>query len=190
MKVNKILLIIQTALMYVSLILLIIPAFALLSYAGDNNIVYMALFTAGVVVGLVAALIAAGVIVPSIVSIFTNNNEDMSKFTMIIKLASIPWYVGNFAMWGLLVAGMLNPFLLIAIPLVICIAVFITYVDMLSISMNNICVIISNLRKKKYQPNALLIVGMVFQFIFCLDILGAIFTYLDCNKQEGYLCNL
>ena len=71
-----------------------------------------------------------------------------------------------------------------------CIAVFITYVDMLSISMNNICVIISNFRQRRYKANALLIVGMVFQFIFCLDILGAIFTYLDCNKQEGYLCNL
>lgn len=184
MKINKILVIIQTSLMYLSLSLLYLPIILLFNKNYDTvSDGKKIVFIIGFVIGIITALLAVSILIPSIISIFKKNNEDMTKLTMIIKLISIPWYIANYVFWVLIITGSLNPFLFIAIPFIIAISVINTYIYMLSISMNNICVLISELKNKNIKVKPLLIVGMVFQFIFCLDVLGAIFTYVEYKKQ-------
>ncbi len=182
MKVNKVLIIIQLAIMYISEILLALAAFPNVFNLQELENASGALFIAAIVTSLVAVLFAFAILVPSIISIFKKNNEDMTLFTMIIKLAAIPWYIINFILCGFMLAGALNPFMFFAIPFMIAIFECVTYIDMFAVSFNNVAVLISELRTKTIKPSALLIVGMVFHFIFCLDVLGAIFTYVNYRK--------
>ena len=129
-------------------------------------------------------LLAFPIFVLSIITIFKKEIVDSTKLIMILKLALIPWYIANFVLWGLLVAGMFNPFLMIGIPIVITISAIGTYVLMFSSSIVNVCTIIGELKNKTLKPSGLLIAGMALQFIFCLDGLGAVFTYIVCNKKQ------
>ena len=183
MKANKILIIIQISLMYISQILLLLSGIILVELASDLQDLMAALFIAGIVLSLVSTAVSIAILVLSVISIFKKNNENMTLFTMIIKLVAIPWYIGNFVLCGFLIAGMLNPFLLLAIPLMICLFVCVTYIDMLAVSANNIAIIISELKKKAAKPSFLLIFGMILQTVFCIDIVGAILTYIDHKKN-------
>ena len=64
-----------------------------------------------------------------IISIF-KGEYNPSKTTMIVKLVLIPWYILNYVMCGFIVAGCLNPFLMLAIPIIIIIASLVTYIYM------------------------------------------------------------
>ena len=181
MKANKILIIIQLSMMYLSQLLMLIGVLQYETEELQHNMGYFLM--AGLIVAIVVAVLSMGLLVPSFISIFKKNNEDMTKFTMIIKLAAIPWYIVNFVVCSMVILGMLNPFFLMGIPLFAFIFVSTTYINMLAVSANNIGVIISELITHKIKSNGLLIVGMIFHFMFCLDVLGAIFTYVNYRKS-------
>ena len=66
---------------------------------------------------------------------------------------------------------------LAAIPIIIVLAVLVTYIFMLTTSLGNIAYF---LRKKSVLGEPLdtaTILGVVFSFIFCLDVVGAIILY-------------
>ncbi len=182
MKANKVLIIIQLLLMYIAGILMFVSALTPISEETEQII--RALFFTGLGMAVAVAVYSCAILIPSFISIFKKNNVDMTRFTMIIKLAAIPWYILNFIFCVFLIAGMLNPFMMIAIPLMILILVSLTYIDLLPVSVNNVAVIISDFRAKTLKPNGFLIVGMVFHFIFCLDVLGSIFTFVNYKKNK------
>ncbi len=183
MKITKPLLIIQLALMYLSEILITIGALVVVEAENETlQIVMKWFFFSGIILAGVVAFLSTFILIPIIMSIFKKNNQDMTKFTMIIKLAAIPWYILNFIMCFFTIAGMFNPFMMIGIPFMIVIFVCITYIDMVVVSANNVAVIISELKTKQIKFSPLLIIGIIFHFIFCLDVLGAIFTYVNYKK--------
>ena len=185
MKTNKILLITQTALMYVSMLLAYILIIIMMPADSNNSeIVLRTLLISSISIIGICLLLAFPIFVLSIITIFKKEIVDSTKLIMILKLALIPWYIANFVLWGLLVAGMFNPFLMIGIPIVITISAIGTYVLMFSSSIVNVCTIIGELKNKTLKPSGLLIAGMVLQFFFCLDALGAVFTYIVCNKKQ------
>ncbi len=184
MKTNKILLISQTALMYVSMLLAYILIILMMpADANNSEIVLRTLLISSISIIGICLLLAFPIFVLSIITIFKKEIVDSTKLVMILKLALIPWYIANFAMWGLLVAGMFNPFLMVGIPIVITISAIGTYVLMFTSSLVNICTIIGEFKNKTLKPSGLLIAGMVLQFFFCLDALGAIFTFIKCRKR-------
>lgn len=182
MKANKILLIIQTALMYVSMILVYTPIIRMF-WTKDDNPIAAGMMISGAAIAGVCLLIAVAIYVLSIITIFKKQVVDSSQFTMIIKFTLIPWYIANFVLWVLLVGGMLNPFLILGIPIIIALSVIGTYMFMFSSTLNNICTIFAELKNKTLNPSGLLIAGMILQFFFCLDALGAIFTFIKCQKR-------
>lgn len=129
----------------------------------------------GIMVALIPLFITSGVL--SIVSIF-KGKENPSKIVMICKLALIPWYILNFAMCFCLIGGMLNPFLFLAIPIVIAIMVSSTYLYMIFMSAPDICYFLHQIIKEKKKPDALTIISIVMLFIFCLDPVGGVIYYI------------
>lgn len=185
MKINKTLSVIQLTVMYVSIILVYIPAIILLNsntYTITNN-PYNPMFIAGFIIIILALIISLTIVIISVIASAKGKDEDMTKFTLIIKLAAIPWFVANYVMWFLLVLGMLNPILFLAIPITIALSMTGTYVLMMSSSLNNIVPLIGKVKRKEIKLKPLLMIGIIFQFIFCLDILGAIFVMIS-NKTN------
>lgn len=96
MKLTKSFMIIQTILMYLSQIPLICM-YIIALIDKDNNLTYLLdVFGLAFRISLViVVLIAITNIIISFLSI-RKEGEDLSKFTMILKLIQIPWYILNF----------------------------------------------------------------------------------------------
>ena len=185
MKINKTLVISQLVAMYISIILIYIPAIILLknnNYTISNN-PFNVMFIIGFAFTIIALLLSLAIIISSLIITIKGKSEDVSKFTLIIKLIAIPWYIANYVMWVLAVLGMLNPILFLAIPIVIALSMTGTYLFMISVSIHNLLPIFYLLIKKKIKLNPLLVIGIIFHFIFCLDILGAIFILINNKRQ-------
>ena len=97
---------------------------------------------------------------------------------MIVKLALIPWYVLNFYLCIMLIAGFLNPWLMLATPIVAAILICSTYIYMLATSLPDIAYLIRTLIKKKIRIKTSLVFAVIFLFIFCLDIIGGLMFYI------------
>ena len=167
---NKIILIIQLIIMYV----IHIPWLIILIFKNSINPDQFVLLTK---LGLFSNLLMIPVLLVSLAFALLSLTCDTKapfKTTLIIKIALVPWYIFDVVVCFLLVAGFLNPWLFFGIPLLIGLEVTITYVYMLSTSIHNIAFIIRKMMKNKkaYSINTLL--GIVFSFIFMLDIVGAI----------------
>ncbi|MGN1103647.1 MAG: hypothetical protein ACI4QI_02105 [Candidatus Coproplasma sp.] len=112
----------------------------------------------------------------------THDSQNPALTTFIVKLTLIPWFIINFFVCFLLIAGFLNPFLMLAVPLLICIEVFITYIYMVCSSLQVVAYTIRQLIKKRIRINAAIIVGLIFSFIFVLDIVGSYLLYSQLQK--------
>ena len=108
---------------------------------------------------------------------------DPTRHTMVAKLSLIPWYVLNFYIGFVFVSIFFNPFMMIAIPIVIALLVGSTYALMLSTSLGDIAYAVRSVKQGGAKP--LVIVGIVFSFIFCLDVIGAIILYKEFNKDPA-----
>ena len=179
MKINKVFAIIQLSLMYISLVLLYV---GFLTPNSEEDLT-TALVISGFVMALLAGAFATAICVISFVSIFKRGVKDYTKFVMIYKIIAIPWFIANFVLCVLLIGGMLNPFLLIAIPLVVTILVSSTYINMVSSSMIDFGYVLSSMRRKVIRLSPLLIIGLIFGFNFCLDVVGAILIFVGNKKQ-------
>ena len=103
--------------------------------------------------------------------------EDPTKVTVTAKLALIPWYIVNLAVCFVFASIFFNPFMMLAIPLVIAFCVFVTYVLMLTTSLGDITFFVKKKLQKDPSVRTATVVGVVCLFIFCLDVIGAIMLY-------------
>ena len=181
MKANKITLIAQAIGMYVMYIPLYI-IFIIGFLPAGNTVGIKGLFTTSLVLMGAVSPICITNIVMSAVSIFRGEVE-LSKTVMKVKLALIPWYITNFAMCVVIVAIMLNPFLMLGIPVVIGIVAGTTYFYMLATSLPDVAYYLNKVFVKKEEK---LTAGRVFAvvclFIFCLDVIGSIILYRQNKK--------
>ena len=114
---------------------------------------------------------------------FAHTKASPLKTAMIVKLCLIPWYVLSFLISVMLVVGFLNPWLMLAIPLLIVCEVAVTYFFMLSTSIHSIAYTVRYLVTNKLKPNAATIVALVFHLLFCLDVVGAIMLNVEHEKR-------
>ena len=185
MKVTKISLIIQAIGMYVMhlplYILLII--FALPNCEDILNVAAKPIFISFLVLLIIVSPLCLLTAITSIVSIF-KGNKSPAKTTMIVKLALIPWYVLNFYLCIMLIAGFLNPWLMLAAPVVAALLMCSTYIYMLATSLPDIAYLIRLLIKRKIRIKASVVFAIIFLFIFCLDVIGGLMFYLITRKIE------
>ena len=185
MKASRITLIAQIVLMYIMDSPLYAIMILMTTHLDDNLMseLIKGLLIAFLVLSILIFPICMANAALSLISIF-KGQYNPSKIVMICKLVLIPWYILNFIMCIMLIGGMLNPFMMIAIPIVICIEVIITYVYMISTSLPDIAYFFNRVFRKAISVNGLLIVSIVLLFIFCLDIVGGIMFYLSSAKNQ------
>ena len=185
MRKNNVILIIQTVCMY----LIHLPFYLILILVRLQDVSFETIETL-FTVGLVAMLLMVPVCLISLIFallILGCKTAPPYKTTMIIKLTLIPWYILNWLVCLLLSAGFLNPWLFLAVPVLVGVEVVITYIYMLSTSIHSVIYTLKNISAKKIKLNACIIVALVFHIIFCLDIVGAIMLHVEMKKQNR--CN-
>jgi len=197
MKANRITLIAQAIGMYIMhLPLYIFFIIELLSVGGDMENLVSIVVTATYVLTSLVGLICIANLVLSVISVF-KGESDPSKTVKTVKLALIPWYVLNFAMCVIVAALLFNPFTMLGIPVVIGMAIGLTYFFMLGTSLPNVAYYLRRVfvtKEEKATKGRVVIV--ILHFIFCLDVLGAILfhrqnenvslpTSAESNASEG-----
>ena len=172
MKKSNIILIIQAACMY----LIHIPFYLILILARMSTTSFETiklLFTVGFSLMSVMVPVCIVSFIFAILNMIRSGDSPL-KTALIIKLALIPWYIFNLLVCILLLAGFLNPWLMMAIPLLIGVEFAVTYIFMLSTSVHSVLYTIKYLSCRKIKPNKTMTVALVFHLFFCLDIVGAI----------------
>ena len=181
MKANRILLIVQAALMYTAQ-LPICVAFFLHHF---NEPLYQEVMSYFVRVYVILSIVLIPVCITnmilSLVSI-KKSDKNPSLLMLILKCVLIPWFVLNFAICGVLVLGMLNPFLLWAMPIVVSILVFSTYLCMVTTSLPDVAYFAGKLRKREARMTTQYVLPIVFMFIFCMDAIGALIFFISSRR--------
>ena len=114
--------------------------------------------------------------------------EPKTKMTIVIKVLMIPFFVINILLWCFGVLGELNPFLMIAIPITIFLGVILTYAYMFMTSWPDIMYMIFYIVKNRRRPKLLMVLGIVLEFIFVLDLVGSILinkAYKDSLEEQA-----
>ena len=183
MKANKVLLIIQASLMYAMHLPFYIMLIALYAPLEESlkNLIISKSFMIGCILIPVIFPVCIVTAIMALISLF-KGGENPSKVTMIVKLALIPWYILNFQLCVMLLAGFLNPWLLFAAPLMAAILICSTYCFMLATSLPDITFFFHKLIKRETKIRAPFVVSIVFMFIFCLDIIGGIIFYINAKE--------
>ena len=182
MKTNRILIIIQAALMYAAQL----PIYMGFFLHHFNKPLYEEVMPYYVRVYVILSIILIPVciasVIFSIVSIRKGDNKNPSLLMLILKCALMPWFVINFIICGVLVLGTLNPFLILAMPIIVCILVFCTYLCMVTTSLPDVAYFIGKLRNKEARMMPQYVLPIVFMFIFCMDAIGALIFFITSRK--------
>lgn len=126
------------------------------------------------VIGIVTSIMSA---------VIASKGEKLGfGFMLISKLCMIPWFVLNFVMWFVVVGGLLNPFLMVGIPIAIVIGVCETYVYMLTLNLPKVIYVLKRAKKTKRTKSKKVTIALILEFIFCLDVLGDILLFTAKNN--------
>ena len=172
MRVCKILLIVTITVLYLMQGFIAVPLYGMMKSVdtGELNVKLVFILLA---ISILTGITALGFGIAGTVK----NENPLTGITVGVKIAMIPFFGLNIVLWILLFAGMLNPFLMFGIPLAAVIGVCLTYVYMLMTGLPDIIYSIGFCIKNKKRPAALLIAGVIFSFIFVLDVIGIIMIH-------------
>lgn len=168
----KLMLILTAVVLYVMQFLVFIPIIGIMNSMKTfdfNFPVIFILLGVSIILGLTAFILA---IVGGL-----KNEEPKTLTTVIVKAALIPFFGINLYCWLLGISGMMNPFLLMGIPAVGFIGMCLTYVFMFMTSGPDIVYTLIFCIKNKKRPTALMIVGVILEFFFLADLVGAILLH-------------
>ncbi|MDE7384984.1 MAG: hypothetical protein K2M84_04400, partial [Anaeroplasmataceae bacterium] len=98
-------------------------------------IVALILMGVSFLIGLINTVIA-------IINIFSDTPSP-TRSTMIMKFVLIPWYFLNFFDWLLMVGICANPWLMLAVPLIICMGIGYTFTILLFTNVHNFSYVIN-----------------------------------------------
>ena len=172
MLIGKVILILTVAVLYVMQGMISIPILGLelQKDLGELN-VNLVLIMLGVSLGL--GLIS---LIFSIVG-SVRGEAPLTKITVVLKAVMIPFFIINIVLWFFLMSGMMNPFLMLGIPVVAVLGVVLTYIYLLTTSLPDVIYTIAFTIKNKRKPTAKLVAGCVLSFFFVLDIAGSILIH-------------
>ena len=180
MKNARIAIPIQAALMYIAHGFFYAAFFAIMNDHADNWPVMQFFEFGGVFIALALACGAVGLVL----SLAGMKKEPLSplKMTLIVKLALIPWYGFNVYYAICIIGGMLNPFLWFIIPLEIAVMVSVTWILMFLTGIQDVVYICKALKDKRLAPSPAVIAGLIMQFIFVLDVAGAVMLFTTAGR--------
>ena len=106
----------------------------------------------------------------------SNPKDGMAKTVMIVKLILMPFFVINFLIGFLIMGAFANPFLFMALWIVIPALCVMTYAEMLVTSSYNVGALIHK-KRSEHKTFGELAPFIISQFIYFLDVVGAIIIY-------------
>ena len=182
MLAAKIVILVATVVLYVMQMLIAVPlfgAFVLEENWGELDNTRLS------AVGILLAVALVLDLVSFVLAIIGSAKQEEPKtgMTILIKALFIPFFLINITLYILSFLGMMNPFLMWAIPLVMCICVCLTYAYMFMSSWPDIIYMIIYLIKNKRRPKTGMVLGLIFEFFFVLDLIGAILVYRAYKKS-------
>ena len=174
MLASKIVIIIAAVVLYAMQMTIAVPLFGAFVLETDqlgemNNGRLMAI---GILLCIALVLDLVSFVLAIIGSV--KQDEPKTKMTIVIKAVMIPFFLINVTIWCLCVLGEFNPFLMIAIPLTIFLGIVLTYAYMFMTSWPDIIYMIIYTIKNKRRPKLYMVLGIIMEFIFVFDIIGAI----------------
>ena len=177
MRICKIFLIITMIVLYVMQGFIAVPLYGVMKSVntGDLNVKLVFIL---LVVSILTGLTALGFGIAGTIK----SEGPLTGITVGVKIAMIPFFVINIVLWILLIAGMLNPFLMLGIPLAAVIGVCLTYVYMLMTGLPDIIYCIGFCIKNKKRPTGLMAAGVILNFFFMLDVIGSIMIRRSLKK--------
>lgn len=181
MKKNRVMLIIQLVFMYLSQIPFLLADIIIMNFSIDN--VVGILLIVGLVLDIIVIHIAIYNLIIGFISIF-KKRSNVTKDIMIYKLILIPWFLINFYICLIFIAGTLNPWLFIFAPLLAFIFMCTTYLYMFSFSMYDIGFLLNRMIKKEIIKNKLDIISIILLHFFCLDVAFSIVSYVKHKNIE------
>lgn len=141
-----------------------------------------------IILGLAALFILAAFAIGfvfSVLSAVQSGKATLScKGIMWLKVAMIPFFLINFALCFCLVAGFLNPFLMVGLIVLIPLLVGVTYCFILPFSIASTIKTIHLLKEKKARRGEL-IVWQVFEFFFVIDVVASIVLFARFEKKKA-----
>lgn len=181
MLAAKIVILVATVVLYVMQMLIAVPlfgAFVLEENWGELDNTRLS------AVGILLAVALVLDLVSFVLAIIGSAKQEEPKtgMTILIKALFIPFFLINITLYILSFLGMMNPFLMWAIPLVMCIGVCLTYAYMFMSSWPDIIYMIIYLIKNKRRPKTGMVLGLIFEFFFVLDLIGAILVHRAYKK--------
>ena len=186
MLASKIVILVATLILYVMQMLIAVPLFgAFVLEANWGELDNTRLSAVGILLAVALVLDLVSFVLAIIGS--AKQEDPKTKMTVIIKALFIPFFLINLTLYVLSFLGMLNPFLMWAIPLVMVIGVCLTYAYMFMSSWPDIIYMIIYLIKNKRRPKLGMVLGIIFEFFFVLDIVGAILinkAYKESLKEN------
>ena len=179
MLASKIVILVATLILYVMQMLIAVPLFgAFVLEENWGELDNTRLSAVGILLAVALVLDLVSFVLAIIGS--AKQEDPKTKMTVIIKALFIPFFLINITLYVLSFLGMLNPFLMWAIPLVMVIGVCLTYAYMFMSSW-------IYLIKNKRRPKLGMVLGIIFEFFFVLDIVGAILVnkaYKESLKEN------
>lgn len=169
--------------MYVMQLLIFIPTYCILNSLDGPDFNYPLIgvsMGAALILGLVAFVFA-------IIGSAKKEPKAYTLSTVIIKTVLIPFFGLNLYLWCVWISGLFNPFLLLAIPVVICIGVCLTYVYMLMTGMPDVIYTIVYLVRNKIRPKFPLVLGIILCFTFVADVAGSVLIHRFFKEQNANL---
>ena len=173
MLAAKIVILVATVVLYVMQMLIAVPIFG--TFVMQQNwgeLDNTRLSAVGILLAVALVLDLVSFVLAIIGS--AKQEEPKTGMTILIKALFIPFFLINITLYILSFLGMMNPFLMWAIPLVMCIGVCLTYAYMFMSSWPDIIYMIIYLIKNKRRPKLGMVLGIIFEFFFVFDIVGAI----------------
>jgi hypothetical protein len=174
MFASKILIILSIVVLYVMQMLIFIPILGVLLEQNLGEMNNDRLTLVGILLCIALVLDLASFILAIIGSV--KQEEPLTKMSIIIKAIFIPFFLVNITLYIFAFLGMLSPFLMWAIPAVLCIGACLTYLYMFMTSWPDIIYMIIYTIKSKRRPKLFMVLGIIMEFFFVFDIVGAIFV--------------
>ena len=179
MLASKIVILVATYVMQMLIAVPLFGAFVLEENWGDMDNARLS------AVGILLAVALVLDLVSFVLAIIGSAKQEEPKtgMTILIKALFIPFFLINITLYILSFLGMMNPFLMWAIPLVMCIGVCLTYAYMFMSSWPDIIYMIIYLIKNKRRPKTGMVLGLIFELFFVLDLIGAILVHRAYKKS-------
>ncbi len=180
MAVSKWILAASAAVLYVMQVCILVPVLGIMYHlkTPDFNFPLIGILLCVALVLGIAALVFA------VIGTVKREDDPKTKTTVIIKAVMIPFFCINIYLWCVLLSGLMNPFLFLTIPIVICLGVCLTWCYMFMTSFPDIIYMIAFLIRKKKKPDIRMILGLIFEFFFLLDLVGAILIHKSFEELK------